>query len=274
MSWCPCQHRAVDIAGVAPALLPLLRGRFCPCRAGVAALGTPPLPPVSQTGICPVMTQSRHVIGEALLWCSMLSPVALLLYPASAHSDLAFDGLAKAAMAFFWRCTGVLARIALASLPASSCPHCRHCASIVAKLAFEGLAGAALAFAGVALAFFLHCAGVISSIVLLSLLPALHQRHHPRHVGPFALVMLALLPSLPLRCRQHRELASAQSQSSRDTRWRHCQHCAIVVAGVVPASLPLSRGRLCLCPTGVASLGIPALPPASQPGLWPVMMQS
>ncbi len=73
----------------------------------------------------------------------------------------------------FWRCAGVLAPIALASLPASSCPCHQHCASVVAKLAFEGPASAALAFAGIALVFFPHRAGVIASIVLLSLLPAL-----------------------------------------------------------------------------------------------------
>ncbi len=270
--WHPCQHRAVDVAGIAPTLLPLSCGHLCPCHAGVAALGTLALPPASQTGICPVMMQSRHVVGEALLWCSTLSPMALLLYPASAHSNLAFDGLAKAAMAFFWRCAGVLARIALASLPASSCPCCRHCTSVVAKLAFEGPAGAALAFASVALTFCPHCAGVIASIVLSFLLPALRQRHYPCHVGAFAFVALALLPLSPLRCRQHRELASAQSRSSRDMRWRHCQHHAIIVAGVAPALLPSSCGRLCPCPASIATLGISALPPASQTGLRPVMM--
>jgi hypothetical protein len=140
-------------------------------------------------------------------------------------------------------------------------------------LAFKGLAGAMLAFASIALAFFPHCAGVIASIVLSSLLLAIHRRHCPRHVGAFALVALVLLPLLLSRCCQHRELASAQSQSSRDTRWRHCQHRAIVVAGVVPTSLPSSRGCLCPCPAGVAALGIPVLPPAPQTGLWPVMMQ-
>jgi hypothetical protein len=119
------------------------------------------------------MTQSQHTVGEALLWCSMLLPVALLLYPALAHSNLAFNNLAKAAMAFYWRCAGVLARIALASLPASSCPCHWRCTSVVAKLAFEGPACAALAFAGVALVFCPHRAGVLASIVLLSLLLAL-----------------------------------------------------------------------------------------------------
>jgi hypothetical protein len=193
--------------------------------------------------------------------------MALSLYPALAHSNLAFDGLAKAAMSFFWHCTGVLACIALASSPASSCPRHQHCASVVAELAFKGPAGAALAFAGIALAFCPHCAGVIASIVLLSLLPVLRRHHHPRHVGAFALVAF-------LHCRQHCELASAQSRSSCNTRWGHCQHRAIVIAGIEPASLPLSRGHLCPCPAGVAALSIPPLPPASRTGLRPVMMQS
>ncbi len=145
---------------------------------------------------------------------------------------LAFDGLAKAAMAFFWHCAGVLARIALASLPASSCPCCWRCAGVVAKLAFEGPAGAALAFASVVLAFCPHCAGIIASIVLLSLLLALRRRHCPCCMGAFALVALALLPLSPLRCCQHCKLASSQSRRSCNMRWRHCQHCAIVVAGL------------------------------------------
>jgi hypothetical protein len=134
------------------------------------------------------MMQLQHVAGEASLSCSSFLPVALMLYPASAHSDLAFDSLAEASMAFFQCCAGILARIALASLPASSCPCCQHCAGIVAKLAFKGPAGAALAFAGVALAFCPHPAGVIASIVLSLLLPALRRRCHPRRVGIFALI--------------------------------------------------------------------------------------
>jgi hypothetical protein len=134
------------------------------------------------------MTQLQHVAGEVSLLRSSLSPVASSLYLASAHSDFAFNGLAKAAMAFFWRCAGVLARIALASLPVSSCPRRRRCTSVVAELAFEGPAGTALAFAGVALAFRPYCAGVIASIVLLSSLPALRRRCCPRCMGVFALI--------------------------------------------------------------------------------------
>jgi hypothetical protein len=159
-------------------------------------------------------------------------------------------------------------------LPASSCPCCQCCTSVVAELAFEGLAGAALVFAGVALAFCPHCAGAIASIVLLSLSPVLHQQHCPCRVGAFALVALASLPSLPSPCLQHWELVSAQSRNSCDKRWRHCQHHAIIVAGIAPALLPSSPGHLCPHIAGVATLGIPTLPPASQTGICPVMMQS
>jgi hypothetical protein len=148
------------------------------------------------------MTQSQHIAGEASLSCSSLSPMALLLYPASAHSNLAFNGLAKAAMAFFQCCAGVLTCIALASLPASSCPCCRRFAGIVAKLAFEGPASAALAFAGVVLAFPPRSAGIIASIVLLLSLLALRRRCRPwraglcLHCAPLV-VMFALSLSLP-----------------------------------------------------------------------------
>jgi hypothetical protein len=160
-------------------------------------------------------------------------------------------------------CTGIIASI--------TCCWC--CAGVVAKLAFKGPAGATLAFAGIALAIRLHSAGVIASFVLSSLLPALRRRHCPCHVGAFALVVLALLPSLPLCCCQHCKLASALSQSSRNTCWCHCQHCAIVVAGVVPALLPMLRGHLCPHCTVITAFSTPALPPASQTGIWPVMMQ-
>jgi hypothetical protein len=89
---------------------------------------------------------------------------------------------------FFWRCAGVLACIALASLSALSCPCCRRCNGVVTKLAFEGPASAALAFASVALAFRPHCAGIIASIVLLSLLLALRWHCHPWRAGVFALI--------------------------------------------------------------------------------------
>jgi hypothetical protein len=151
-------------------------------------LGTTASPPESQTGIFLVMRQLQHVISEALLLHSTSSLVASSLYPALAYSDLAFDGLAKAAMAFFWCCAGVLARL----LPASSCPCCQCCTSVVAKLAFKGPArSAALAFACIALAFCPHCTGVIASIVLLSLSPVLRRCHCPCRVGTFVSVLLA-----------------------------------------------------------------------------------
>jgi hypothetical protein len=207
------------------------------------------------------------------LLCSTLLPVALLLYPASAHSDLAFDSLAKAAMAFLRHCAGVLARIALASLPASSCPCCQHCTGVVAELAFKGPSGATLPFSGIALAFCLQCAGIIASFVLSSLSLTLRRSHCPCCMGTYSLVALALLPLSPLRHCQNRKLASAPSRSSRNMRWHHCQHCAIVIAGVAPALLPSLCGNLCPCCACVAAFGTPVSPPASRTGIQPVMTQ-
>jgi hypothetical protein len=44
--------------------------------------------------------QLQQVASEALLLRSSMLPVALLLYLALFHSNMAFDGLAKAALAF------------------------------------------------------------------------------------------------------------------------------------------------------------------------------
>ena len=71
------------------------------------------------------------------------------------------------------------------------------------------------------------------------------------------LVALASLPLLHPHCRQHRELVSAQSQSSCNMRWRHRQHRAVDVAGVVLASSPLLCGCLCPCCAGIATLAYP-----------------
>ncbi len=136
-------------------------------------------------------------------------------------------------MAFFWHCIGVLTHIALASLPASSCPHCRRCAGIVAKLAFEGPAGTALAFASVALAFCLHCAGVITSIVLLSLLPALHRRCCPWRMGVFALIARPLWWRSPFHRHCH--------------TWHPCRIRCCLRSSSVFYRLTLSQQCTCLC---------------------------
>jgi hypothetical protein len=203
------------------------------------------------------MTQSRHVSSESLLLRSLLSPVVSLLYLASAHSNLAFNGLAEAAMAFFWRCAGVLARITLPSLPLLSCPCCRRCAGIVTKLAFKSPAGAVLAFAGVALAFCLHCAGVIACIMLSSLPPALCQHRCHCHAGAFALLCWHCCP---------RRLCIAASIAN----WHLPSHeavatCAGVIASIAPPSLPALCRHCCPHLAGVFALVALASPPSSHP---------
>ncbi len=92
LCWRHCQHCAVVlVAGVLPASLPLSRGCFCPCRAGIVALVAFALPPALQTGVCPVTKQSQH---------------ALASLPASRHCCCR-------------RCAGIVALVARASSPLS-----------------------------------------------------------------------------------------------------------------------------------------------------------
>jgi hypothetical protein len=258
--WCHCQYRALVVANVAPAPSPSLRRCLCPGRAGVAALGTPALPPASQTSICPVMTQLQPVVGEVLLSHSTLSPVALLLYPESAHSDFCLQRSGQGSNGILLAlsrcpclyCTGIIASVKLFSLLALR----HHCCQV----ALQGLAGVAQAFAGVALAFCPHPAGVIASIVLLSISPALCRHHHcvagpfcPCFAGIFVLITFALPPALrPCVCPDTKQ--SQHALASLPAPHHRC--CRQLLA-----LLPLSHRRFCPCSAGVANLGIPTLHP-------------
>ncbi len=111
-------------------------------------------------------------------------------------------------------CTGVIASVRLSLLPVlrlcccqvglqksgwCSAGICRRCASVLLALLWHHCQ---------------HCAVVVVVDVVLASLPSSRWS--------FCLIALALLPSLPLRCRQHRKLASAQSRSSCNMRWHHC----------------------------------------------------
>jgi hypothetical protein len=188
--------RAGIIASIASLLLPALRQHCCPRCAGVVTLVTPALLPASQSGICPVMTQMRHVAGEASLPCLLLLPVALSLYTALVHSNLAFNGLAEAAMAFSlasrWHpClhhAGIIASIKLSLLPALR----RHCPRVCLRR--SGRCSAGICW---------HCAGILACIVLVSL-PALRCHHCSRLcagvVALFALIARPLRWHLPFCC--------------------------------------------------------------------------
>ncbi len=133
------------------------------------------------------MTQSRHVAGEALLLCSLSSPLASSLYLASPTAIWPSTVWPRQQWRFFF-----------SVLRWHSCP---------------------------------HCTGIIASFKL-SLLPALHR--HRCRVG--------LRRSSRCSAGFCRHCAGVSPAS----RWRHCQHCAVVVvAGVVPASSPLAHGHLC-----------------------------
>jgi hypothetical protein len=206
------------------------------------------------------MMQLGPVVGEVPLLRSTLSPVALSLYPESAHSDFCLRRSGQGS-------NGIL-------LALSRCP-CSHCTGVIAsvklflllalhrqccQVALLGPAGAAQAFASVALAFCPHPAGVIASIVLLSMSPALcwHHCHVARRFCPccagiFVLVAFALPPALqPCICPDTKQSRHALASLPAP---RHCR-CRQLMA-----LLPLSHGRFCPCSAGVANLGIPMLRP-------------
>ncbi len=149
-------------------------------------------------------------------------------------------------------CTGVIASDKLFSLLALR----RHCY----RVALQGLAGAAQAFASVALAFCLHPAGVIASIGLLSMSPALcwhHRRVAGRfcccRAGIFVLIAFSLPPALrPCVCPDTKQSRHTLASLPAPLH-RHCRQLS--------ALLPLSHGRFCPCSAGVAILGIPMLRP-------------
>ncbi len=150
---------------------------------------------------------------------------------------LAFNVLDEAAMAFYWHRAGVLARIALALLPASSCSRCWHCVGVVAELPFKvrpvlrkRLPVLRLHFSSILLASLpascccpchRHCAGVITVLR-----------------GAFALVALASLFSSPLPCTS---IATLHLPSHETVATRAC-----VIASTVPLLLPAIAGIVAL----------------------------
>ncbi len=253
MHWRHCQHCAVVVANVAPALSPLLRGRLCPCRAGVATLGTPMLPPASQTGICPVMTQLRPVVGEASLLHSTSSPVALSLYPESAHSKFGLqrsgqgsDGVFSALhwcpclhrtgviasvklsllLALRWRCC----RVGLRRSDRCRAGICRCCAGVLRELPWHHCQ---------------HCAVILVAGVAPASLPSLRGHFCPCCAGIIALVAFASLPAsrtgiYPVTTQSRHMLASLPA-----LRHCYCRHCAGIVALVARAFLPSSCWHRC-----------------------------
>jgi hypothetical protein len=205
MRWHHCQHCTVLVAGVALASMPLLCGCLCPCHTGVVALVTSTLPPASQSGICPVMTQLQHIAGEAFLLRSSLSPVALSLVTVPGVGPQQF-GLQRSGqgsngifLAWHWRscphCTGVIASIKLSLLPAL----CRHCCRVGLQRSGRCSAGVCRRCTGILPALrwhhCQHCAVVIDASVVPALLPLARGCLCP-HCVPLV-VMFPLTPSSP-----------------------------------------------------------------------------
>jgi hypothetical protein len=113
---------------------------------------------------------------------------------------------------------------------------------------------------------------------------ALHWCPCPHCTGVIASIKLSLLPTLCQHCCRvgiqrsswcHAGVCRQCARVLPASCWRHCQHRAVVlVAGVAPASSPLSRGCFCPWQAGIVALVAFALPPALQTGVCPITKQS
>jgi hypothetical protein len=208
MRWCHCQRCIVTDTSVAPVLLPLSRGCLCPRCAGIVTLAALVLPPVSQTGVCPVMTQPQHI--------NICDDISVLIVIASGF--FAIPGVIAGDWPSIVRpmlrrclcrcCTGVLAHIALASLPALHMHCCRHCAGIVAWASLlhpVGVIALVSPVSPIVLQTGFHPVltpsqpGIFPRIVQAFFL-ALHWCSCPHHAGIIARIALSLLPALCRHC--------------------------------------------------------------------------
>jgi hypothetical protein len=211
------RHCAGVVTNVALASLPSLRWH-CPQHCKLAS------------------AQPRHscdtsVCMASLSW-SLSLPMASLPYLALFHGDLASDGPADAALVSLpvlrWRPWPHCA----SSSPTLCCCCHRHCASIIALVAWALLPSLRWHFHLCCLCIPASIAnwclpshnavttraGVLASIAPLTLL-ALHWHRCPCRAGIFAPVTLALPPLAHPRCHQHHKLASSQSDAVVTCHW-------------------------------------------------------
>ncbi len=163
----------------------------------------------------------------ALLSCSSSLHVASLPFRVLFHGNLAFDGLANAALpSLLALCypphphhAGIITSIALVLLLSPALQR-RHCPCRASTCALVALA--------LAPSLHPHCCqhckrrlpshNAVAADIPLLLLPVLHRHYFPHRAGIFAL--------FHPHCYQHDKLAFAQSQCSYNTLpVRHC-YCA------------------------------------------------
>jgi hypothetical protein len=91
--------------------------------------------PAFQTSVCPVLPQLQHVSVCGVVAVSLSLPMALL--PFRHHSTATWPSVVRPMQhwCLCWRCSGVLARMLLASLQTLRCCCCWRCAGIVALAA-------------------------------------------------------------------------------------------------------------------------------------------
>jgi hypothetical protein len=160
-----------------------------------------------------------------------------------------------------WRCAGVLARLLLASLRVLRCCRCWHSTSDVTHAARASLPLSCWRPLS-------HWTRVAASIANWHL-PS-HKGHH-RPCLPYVTTSIASwhLPSPNAVAPQYPcphcagVSAGVALLFSPASHWCHCQSCAVIVAGNMPALLPCCHTDVfALCCTGIFTFVAPMLLPA------------
>jgi hypothetical protein len=133
------------------------------------------------------------------------------------------------------RCTGVLASIALAPLPALHWRCCPHCAGVTASIALASSPSTRwqcclcctglIALVALTSAYWQCCLQHIIIAELASLL-ALHWCPCKYHAGVVTVVVLASLPLLHWHLCPCAGPTTSIVLASLPSRWHHCPHCA------------------------------------------------
>ncbi len=147
LRWHPCLHRAGSITSIVLSSSPALRWRHCPRCMGIFALvvldSSPALHPryCKQRKLASALSQSKRDMSVyvVLSSCSLLLSVVFVAITGAIPWQL---GLHVQPILRWWicrRCTGLLARVALASLQALHCHLCQRCAGVVTHVALASL---------------------------------------------------------------------------------------------------------------------------------------
>ncbi len=231
LHWHHCQHCAGFIASVAPALSPLSHGCLCPHRTHIVTSIANWHLPSHNAVLTHRCTCCRGCALHCHLWlcCCNLHP-SMEIWPS---------------MIWPMQCCRLCqTRIALASSPASCCHHCWHYASFVALVMQVSLPSSR----------WHHCPP--STHVTASIA----NWHLPSHAAVATHWHMWHCCRAPC-CHQwlhghtrHWSTATWPLMVQLMQRWRLCQRCAGILAGIILASLSALLCHCCWCHTSVVAL--------------------